>query len=460
MHNPRIQKGLLTFLVGLLLFLLFLPSFFFPYIHKTLTNSDYKTNVQKDYAAIILPSDSLHDLGPPYQAFLLRGNKRYNFDFYSHLWFYNQTRGGKFVALSWAPSALLVLLPFPHFPPQEFIKSVNIFLIIVVLIITIIIPLIFLLAWRLFTGEPTPFPKPKDKILGYATLFLISLAFYPLARGLYLHQIQVLIAGLQTLAILLLLTGKENASAVSIGLFASLKPHYLLILPWLALRRRWKALLSALASFATMASLSTIFFGPTNTFTYYTKIVPYLANNGHAYFSNQSINGFLNRLFDNGVFLRWSILYPPYHPIVYYGTKIGTVVLLAVGILLPVLFSRKGKEQLGDESVYRQRNTLELALVILCITMASPISWQHAYACLLPICAMLFPALYSLKPWRKLTLPAFFFAWVFSAYYWQAKYLSGTPLNPLISHMLFSAMLISALIISTLWKLKKLGNSQ
>jgi|GEM_PF-3016280 len=454
MRNLAKQKGLLVFLVGLLLFLLFVPSFFFPYIHKTFLKSGYKANVQKDYAAIILPSDSLYDLKPPYQAFLLWSHKQYNFDFYSHLWF------DKYLYLSWAPSALLVLLPFPHFPPQEFIKSVNIFLSIITLTITIIIPLIFLLAWRLFTGEPTPFPKPKDKILGYTTLFLISLAFYPLARGLYLHQIQVLITGLQTLAILLLLAGKENASAVSVGLFASLKPHYLLILPWLALRRRWKPLLSALASFAIMTSLGAIIFGPINTFTYYIKIVPYMADKGYAFFANQSINGFLNRLFDNGSILHWSDNYPPYHPIVYYGTKIGIVVLLVVGILLPVLLSRKGKEQLGDENLYRQRSVLELALVMLCITMASPISWQHAYACLLPICALLFPALYSLKPWRKLTLPAFFFAWVFSAYSWEAKYLAGTPLNPLVSQLLLSAMLISALIISTLWKLKKLGNSQ
>lgn len=452
MHNPRIQKGLLTFLVGLLLFLLFLPSFFFPYIHKTLTNSDYKTNVQKDYAAIILPSDSLHDLGPAYQAFLLWSHKRYNFDFYSHLWF------DKYVALTWSPSILFVLLPFPHFPLQEFIKSVNIFLSIITLTITVIIPLIFLLAWRLFTGEPTPFPKPKDKILGYTTLFLISLAFYPLARGLYLHQIQVLIAGLQTLAILLLLAGKENASAVSVGIFASLKPHYLLILPWLALRRRWKALLSALASFAIITALGAIFFGPTNTLIYNTKIVFHMADKGYAFFANQSINGFLNRLFDNGSIIH--LRYAPYHPIVYYGTKIGTVLLLAVGIFLPLLISRKDRKHLGDENLYRQRSVLELALVMLCITIANPIAWEHTYACLLPICALLFPALYSLKPWRKLTLPAFFFAWVLSAYYWGWKYIADTPLSPFISHLLFSAMLICALIISTLWKLKKLGNSQ
>jgi hypothetical protein len=148
----------------------------------------------------------------------------------------------------------------------------------------------------------------------------------------------------------------------------------------------------------------------------------------------------MNRLLFNGNNLKWlADGFPPFNPIVYAVTLIAALLLLGFA-----LFWRMNKKA----------NAVDLALLILSLTMSSPIAWEHHYGILLPIFALITPICVSQKVAGKYTsaylLIAFF---VTSQRLNFANLLADTYLNFLQSYLFFGAVMV-------LWLLYKVDHTE
>jgi hypothetical protein len=86
---------------------------------------------------------------------------------------------------------------------------------------------------------------------------------------------------------------------------------------------------------------------------------------------------------------------------------------------------------------------VDFSIMALCLTMASPIAWEHHYGILLPIFAFLAPTLLERRVLGALTIPVLCTSYLLSSSYFHvAKRLAATPLNVLQSYLFFGALLL------------------
>jgi len=146
------------------------------------------------------------------------------------------------------------------------------------------------------------------------------------------------------------------------------------------------------------------------------------------------VNGLMNRLLFNGNNLEWlGKSFAPYNPVVYYSTVVSSAAILGTALLWRI----RQKPQL-----------LDLALIFLSVTIASPVAWEHHYGILLPIFAVLIPAAIARRPFGKWTE-----AYLFAAYFLVSQTLdlftaqfANTHLNFLQSYLFFGAVMVLVLL--------------
>ena len=208
----------------------------------------------------------------------------------------------------------------------------------------------------------------------------LTLTFYPIVKAYTLGQIQVWINGVFALALLLWASDRTAASGVLLGVVALIKPHVGLFLVWATLRRAWPFAIAFALTVAVGLTVSIAVYGVANHLDYI-RILRVLSQNGEVFYPNQSVNGLLNRwmvLVDPTAYdsLNFKSL-PPFNAIVYGGTLVASLVFLAMG-----LFRRSAHD------IARQR-VLDFCVMALCLTLASPIAWEHHFGITLPMFAVL-----------------------------------------------------------------------
>ena len=262
-----------------------------------------------------------------------------------------------------------------------------------------------------------------------------ALTFYPIVKAFTLGQIQIWLNGLFALSLLCWATGWKASSGLLIGLMCLVKPHYGLFVLWAALRREWRFTVACVAAGVAGLVASIAAFGWTDNIDYL-KVFWFLSQHGEVYYPNQSFNGLLNRLMtlvdpdrydslgfdDNG--------FPPFNPWIYAGT-----VATSLAILSAALF-RRGNE--GDHD-----RVLDFCTMALCITMASPIAWEHHYGILFPIFAVLLASVIGSR--TRLILLAVSYM-VISNFFPVANLLANTVFNLAQSYLLFAALVVLALL--------------
>ena len=273
-------------------------------------------------------------------------------------------------------------------------------------------------------------------------LFLIFISlivvtvFYPVTKSFSLGQIQTLIT-LAVCIIFLAWQGKRFVSAgILVGICCAIKPQWVVLILWGALRKQWGFVLAATLTSSAIFIAAISMYGVGNFLDYF-SVLSFLGRHGESYYPNQSVNGLLHRLFFNGENLEWQAnVFPPYHPIVHWMTLASSAFILATAMLW-----RRNKTP----------GTLDLALIILSLTMASPIAWDHHYGVLLPILAVSLPAVLVLRAFGTWT----------AAYVWIAVFLvsqkldeltkwsASTWLNPLQSYLFFGSLMILLMIYRT-----------
>jgi len=255
-------------------------------------------------------------------------------------------------------------------------------------------------------------------------------AFYPVIWSYVLGQAQTAIDLAFTLACLCWVSGRRAAAGVLIGAICLLKPQFGLFLIWGAFRRQWPFLIGWGAVVLPGLALSVALFGLANHLDYLATL-QFLSSHGEVFYPNQSVNGLLNRLLQNGDSVNWSgTSFPPYRPLVYFGTLLSSAALI-----LAAFFLRGRQADRGG--------LLDFMTAALTFTIASPIAWEHHYGILPAIFLALLFALLSARPsagrggfWAALTA-----SYVLSANFFPlANEAATTPFNFVQSYLLLGGL--------------------
>ena len=192
---------------------------------------------------------------------------------------------------------------------------------------------------------------------------LITLAFYPLWAEASQAQANLPILLLVTLGILGVSDGKPKGG-IWIGLAAALKLTPGLLLVWLLVERRFRAAAWVMAGFAAATALAALL-RPADSLIYARSVVPQLAS-GTAYWSNQSLDGVVARLFTVNPYTTPLVGMPWAHLL---------VVALMVAALAFWVWTRRGE----PEPLARGFVFLPL------LPLVSTVSWEHHLVILLPL---------------------------------------------------------------------------
>lgn len=265
--------------------------------------------------------------------------------------------------------------------------------------------------------------------LRVAAVFALTLTFYPVVKAFTLGQIQTWVNGAFALALLCWATGRKTACGLLVAFVCLIKPHYGLLLLWAALRREWRFVHACGGAIAAGVAVSIAVLGWENHVDYL-RVLSFLSERGESYYPNQSINGVLNRLMSvsspqdyNNVYWR-EAHFPPFTPLVYAGTLASSLLILGAAL------ARRRRD--NDEG-----RVLDFCTMVLSLTIASPIAWEHHYGVLLPIFAVLFvrsPADNSRLAWLVL------FYLLAANFIQAANALAPTVLNVGQSYLLAAAL--------------------
>lgn len=212
-----------------------------------------------------------------------------------------------------------------------------------------------------------------------------TFSFYPIIGGQYIGQIQIIVDLFISLAFVSWLMGQKYFSGAMLALATLIKPQFALFLIWAAIRKDKNLFIGMMIILIPSGLVSLYVFGFKEHLDYL-RVLSHMGQHGEVYWINQSINGVLNRLLVDATSLRWNLTsYAPYNVIVHAGTFISTVILILFG-----LFYRPSRNRVSEGSFPSAVATLELAMMLLICTIASPVAWYHHYGILLPIFFALF----------------------------------------------------------------------
>ncbi len=257
---------------------------------------------------------------------------------------------------------------------------------------------------------------------------------YPLLKGYSLGNAQTFLSFGFTVLLLLWNEGHERAGGVVGALLAFVKPQYVLLLVWMAVRRRWGAAAAFLVTAGVLVTLSTLVFGWRNNLDY-VHVLAGLSRKAQSHFANQSMFGTLNRAIGNGENIAYTpLVYTPYIRWVYL-TTVATALVLVGGVLLFPWGRLRGSA--GD-----------LAAMGLISVAASPMAWEHHYGIVPGILAwtwFAYACWQGRRPWL-LGLAAFL---TMNALLGFNRLADWHGWNVLQSYMYFGALLLVAVLMRT-----------
>ena len=196
---------------------------------------------------------------------------------------------------------------------------------------------------------------------------------YPLLKGFSLGNAQTYLAFEFALLLLLWDRGEEAAGGVVGALLAFVKPQYVLLLIWMAVRRRWNATVAFLVTSLVLVVVSSVVFGWHNNLDYI-HVLAGLSKKAQSHYANQSMFGTLNRMIGNGENITYTpLLYTPFVRWIYLTTVATALILLGLVLLFPW-----GK----------LRGTVaDLSAIGIVSVAASPMAWEHHYGVVVGVLA-------------------------------------------------------------------------
>jgi hypothetical protein len=256
-------------------------------------------------------------------------------------------------------------------------------------------------------------------------VMLACLTSYPLLKGYQQGNAQTFLSFGFAVMMYLWVSGRERAGGVVAAMLALVKPQFVLLLLWMALRKRWGALWSALACAGVLGAAAVAVFGVRNNLDYF-GVLSSLSHKAQSHFANQSMFGTLNRMVFNGENLGYHpYVYTPYIAWIYWATVATALLLMTAVLVFPWGRLRGTAADLG-------------AMGIISVA-SSPMAWEHHYGILFAVLAWAWFAYGSQQQQRPWLLAACGFLTLnfLSAF----NLLSAVPvLNILQSYMYFGAL--------------------
>ena len=297
--------------------------------------------------------------------------------------FYTQWAPRHHLKLNYPPTSLVLLAPFKGLTLESFVAYGNMSSWVALFALALVVSLIFIWSCEHYCA---PLPLWHYPFIGAFSL-LVTISFYPVMRAFYLGQVQIELDLLMALLLLAWLKGHNGLAGCLLGLICAFKPHLGCLVFGALLRRQWRFVGFFVLTFSVILAISASLYGWQQLFDY-VRFLEFLGQRGERFYTNQSLNGLLNRLLDKGPILSWIPGdYPHYHCLVRWGTTIFSIFLMGLAF-----FWRKGE---GKES-----HLWDLSVAIVSCTIASPVCWDHHYGFLLPILAVLLPAVSKYGGWR------------------------------------------------------------
>jgi hypothetical protein len=226
--------------------------------------------------------------------------------------------------------------------------------------------LVAILGTAMARNSAKPALREHSLLLGLLSL-LVCLLSYPVIHAYTLGQAQVWINFLFAGACLCWYEGKKSIAGAAIGLICLIKPQFGLFLIWALMARQWQFILGWAVIFVPATIIALAMFGIGEHIAYL-RVLSSLSRSGESFCANQSLNGLLNRLLENGPVLNWEPnAFPPVLPFVRWTTLLFSVLLVGAVLL---------------RQVNRRADLADFQLAALAFTMASPIAWEHHYGIL------------------------------------------------------------------------------
>jgi len=344
------------------------------------------------------------------------------------------------VRFQYPPSSLLVfealrLLPVENPTGDTLLNGISWW---AIWILALVVARIFYLSRRRYGIGTT---TRGEELLYVALALFVTLTFYPVVRAYYLGQIQVWLDLLIACVLWAWLEGRRRTAGVLLSLICVIKPTLALVVVWGALRRHWDFVAGFAIPMAAFALVSLGMYGWANHVDYL-GVLSYISRQGEIFHPNQSMNGLLHRLLGNGDSIQWSReVLMTYNPWVHAGTVLSSLALVGLGLGF-------GQRRRSAPTPTESHDPLDLAIVILCSTLAAPTVWTHHYGVTLPLFALALPALLALDRQRHrgllIALVAAFM--LISNNYRVLNRLADTPLNFLQSYVYFGGLLFLAVL--------------
>jgi hypothetical protein len=285
----------------------------------------------------------------------------------------------------------------------------------------------------LHARDPALAPAGRlDLLVACLVVAGLCLTFYPLIKGYSLGQIQVWVNAIFAFVVWGWYRGWRVGTGICLGVACLIKPPLAPLALWALVRREWRILAGAAVAGGAGLALSIGLYGLSSHLSY-VRVLAFISERGEAYYPNHSFNGLLNRWLSNGDNLAFQDFeFSPANPIVSAGTTIAAVALLLLALTLPA------KRREGDRR-------FDLPIMVLTATMTSPIAWEHHYGVVLPIFAVLMPAMLEVSTLRRWMAASLALSFVLIGQYVEpAQRLAETAFNPLQSYVLFGGLLLLA----------------
>jgi len=208
--------------------------------------------------------------------------------------------------------------------------------------------------------------------LGWSLLAIVILGFFPNRSALMCVQAQLIVNALLAAAILSYGYRHDATCGAAIAVAGLIKPHFMLLLLFLGVRRRMRGFRACALTYALGIAISVTVAGLSPWKVYLTEIVPTIAN-GYAWEGNQSFLGLARRWLGD-------------EPVFYLSPAAsGAKAFAAASLAILVILSAMPRERINASITDKPNRTLDvprsldLGVAILAVTMASPISWDHHY---------------------------------------------------------------------------------
>jgi hypothetical protein len=282
-------------------------------------------------------------------------------------------------------------------------------------------------------------PGLSNRVIWLSVVFFLGLGFtfYPVLRSYYLGQIQTWINFLFTASLYYWLFSNQKMSGFSIGIISVIKPQMGLYFFWGLAKRYYKFCIVLGCVAASFIVVSILRYGWAAHLKYL-DVLSYIASRGEAYYPNQSVNGLMNRLLFNGNNLDWSSsqFAPP-------NELVNIVTLTTSAILIMGLIGLNFLKNTDDSESW-----IGYSIAGLVFTIASPVAWEHHYGILLPIFALAFPKVWSLRDSWKNGLVWLVLGYLLTSNLWLfTNHFYATGWNFLQSYLFFGALIVMGVLL-------------